>query len=189
MSIPSETRQDCADSALKCFGTAYIFERRARPIRTRLQWLAFLGIVGPAALGAVVATFSLSKKALAVSITVAGMIGIGQLVISIWSLVAKWDDSLAYYTESMSANYRVAGEYAKLAKAQSLSPQEFDMRYRLLETESELRAELDQRQHVTDREKRMGMRAGLRQYQRACVGCQQVPRSLESTECDVCGKF
>jgi mobilome CxxCx(11)CxxC protein len=189
MTIPSETRQECADSALKCFGTAYIFERRAAPIRRRLQWLAFLGIAAPAALGAVVGTFNLNRTALAIAITFAGAIGIAQLIISIWSLVAKWDDSLAYDVESKSANYRLAGEYAKLAKTQSTSPEEFDMQFRLLETEAKLRTELDQRQDVADKEKRMGMRAGLRQYRRICAGCKQVPLSLESTPCPVCGQF
>jgi mobilome CxxCx(11)CxxC protein len=189
MTISPETRQDCADSALKCFGTAYIFERRAAPIRRKLQWLAFLGIAAPAALGAVVGTFKLNETALAVAITFAGVIGIAQLIISIWSLVAKWDVSLAYDVESKSANYRMAGEYAKLAKTQTISAEEFDMQFRLLETEARLRTELDQRQDITDKEKRMGMRAALRQYQRVCAGCKQVPVSLDSTACPVCGKF
>src|SRR5579864_9055859 len=101
MPIPSEQRQDCSDSALRCFGTAYIFERRATPIKSRLQWLAFLGIAGPAALGALVATFALDKKKLVLAITVAGVVSIAQLVISIWALVAHWGDDLAYYVESM----------------------------------------------------------------------------------------
>jgi mobilome CxxCx(11)CxxC protein len=187
--IPEEQRRECAESALRCFGTAYIFERRAIPIRKRLRWLTFLGIAGPAALGAVVATFSLGKAALAISVGLVGIIGIGQLILSIWALVAKWDDGLAYYTESKSANYRLADEYAKLMKAQCLAPQEFDMQFKQLETEGRLRTELDQRQDITDQEKRMGMRAGLRQYQRACAGCKTVPVSLRATECEICGKF
>jgi mobilome CxxCx(11)CxxC protein len=111
------------------------------------------------------------------------------LILSIWALVAKWDDGLAYYTESKSANYRLADEYAKLMKAQCLAPQEFDMQFKQLETEGRLRTELDQRQDITDQEKRMGMRAGLRQYQRACAGCKTVPVSLRATECEICGKF
>ncbi|SRR6266568_3957165 len=189
MTIPDETRQECTDSALRCFGTAYIFERRASPIRSRLRWLAFLGIAGPAALGAIVATFNLNKTALTVAIGVAGLIGIGQLIISIWSLVAHWDDSLAYDIESMSVNYRLAGDYSKLGKAQSLTPQEFDVQFRVLEAEAGLRTGLDQRQDLTDREKRMGMRAALRQYGRACAACKVVPVSLESTNCSVCGQF
>ena len=42
---------------------------------------------------------------------------------------------------------------------------------------------------LSDEEKRMGMRSGLRNSQRACVECKKIPTSMESTECNVCGKY
>lgn len=33
MSIAPEKRRSCSDSALKCFGTAYIFEKKARKLK------------------------------------------------------------------------------------------------------------------------------------------------------------
>lgn len=189
MPIPDEKRRICADSALKCFGTAYIFERRARPIRLALRWLAFLGIAGPAALGGVVAAFNLKQEYIALAVTIAGAIAALQVVISIWSLVASWDASLSYAIESKAANYRLADEFSKLGQTTSLSPEQFDTELGLLETQSDFRADLDNRVDISDKEKRMGMRAGLRRYSRPCAGCGEVPKSLDSTSCPVCGQF
>ncbi len=187
--IPTERRRQCADSALQCFGTAYIFEKRTRPIRLGLLSLSFLGIAGPAALGAIVATFNLKKPDLEVAVTVAGIIGIAQLIVSIWALVATWGDNLAYYIESKVANYRLASEYDQLGKTQMLTPTKFDLQFQLLEKEGQFRADSDGRRGITDREKRMGMRAGLRQFRRPCAGCGSVPLDVEPSNCQVCGNF
>jgi mobilome CxxCx(11)CxxC protein len=64
--------------------------------------LSFAGIAGPASLGAVAALVGIQSPLLPVAITVAGIIALLQLVMSIWSLVAGWDNSLAYAIESKS---------------------------------------------------------------------------------------
>ncbi|MDR3625278.1 MAG: hypothetical protein P4L45_00510, partial [Ignavibacteriaceae bacterium] len=64
-----------------------------------------------------------------------------------------------------------------------------EISYRLLKIENDFRIDRDNQQYITEKEKRMGMRAGLRQFKRACAACKQVPVSLKSTNCDVCGNF
>src|SRR5581483_7115510 len=177
MSIPAEKRRICADNALRCFGTAYIFEGRARKIRWRVRLIVFLGIAGPAALGATIALIGVKSAYAETATWIAGLIGFVQLVASIWSLVSNWDTDLAYAIESKSENYRLADEFDKLGKTTSLPDEGFEVEFKVLETQADLRSQLDSRVDVVDSEKRMGMRAGLRRFQRACAGCGAVPTS------------
>src|ERR1043166_1210526 len=170
MSIPPEKRRICAESALRCFGTAYIFERRARSVRRRVRLIAFLGIAAPAALGSTVALVGTKSQYAETAIWLAGIIGALQVAASIWSLVSSWDSDLAYDIESKSENYRLSEELEKLGKATTLTDDEFELEMQLLETQAELRAQLDSRVDVNDKEKRMGLRAALRPFQRAGVG-------------------
>lgn len=189
MAITSEKRRKCNDNALDCFGTAYIFEKRAAAIRIKILFLTFLGIAAPAVVGAIIGTFQVSPQNINYVLTVAGIIGILQLIFSIWALVAGWSDRLSYYLESKSHNYRLAIEYSELAGTTALTGTAFDLKLEVLETEVKHRNDLDHRHDITDAEKKIGMRAGLRQYQRACAACNSVPTSMKPTaECGVCGK-
>ncbi len=120
---------------------------------------------------------------------IAGTIAIIQLLLSIWSLVSSWNEKLSYYLESKSSNYNLSSQYQKLAKNTSISEDEFDSELRVLERESELRAALDNKNDVTDKEKRMGMRYALRHFQRPCASCNIVPTDMKSTSCGVCGNI
>lgn len=187
MGVLDSKRRECNDSAVHCFGTAYIFEKRARCLRWRTRILLFLGIAGPASVGAILGSFLLPDQYRKYVLGIAAGIALLQLIGSIWSLIAKWDDSLSYFLESKSHNYRLADHFANLAMETSLSDAEFNTNLGVLNKESELRSDLDNRQDLTDKEKRMGLRAALRQYQRPCVKCTKVPNSLKPTKCPICG--
>ncbi len=187
--IPNEKRRLCADAALKCHGTAYILEKRASTIRRKITVLSFLGIAGPASVGAIIGKYSLSAENLRLVLGIAGTIAIIQLLLSIWSLVSGWNQKLAYYLESKSANYRLSGQYEKLINTTTLSGHDFEVEFQTLEREAELRANLDNQHDITDKEKRMGMRYGLRQYQRPCAGCHKIPTTMKPTNCGICGNF
>ena len=188
MTIADEQRLNCNDNALHCYNTAYIFEKRAAAIRWKLHVLAFLGIAVPAAVGAIIGTFSLKLEYIAIVVTIASVLSVVQFVFSIWSLVSHWDIGLSYYLESKSANYRLSSHWNQLANTTTTSDADFATRLQVLEKESEIRADLDNRHDVTDKEKRLGMRAGLRKYQRPCVQCGKIPQSMKATKCGVCGK-
>lgn len=188
MAIADEQRRHCNDNALHCFGTAYIFEKCASSIRYKLRVIAFLGIAVPAAVGALISTFLFKPDQIEIAAIIAGVLGLLQLLFSIWSLVSHWDKNLSYYLESKSANYRLASSWNQLGNTTILSDQEFASDLQVLEKESEIRSDLDNRHDISDSEKRMGMRAGLRKYQRPCVQCGQVPQSMKSSSCGVCGK-
>lgn len=188
MTIADEQRLMCNDNALHCYNTAYIFEKRAAAIRWKLRVLAFLGIAVPASVGAILGTFSLKPEYITAVGTVAGVLSVTQLIFSSWSLVSHWDGSLSYYLESKSANYRLSSDWNEIANTTIMSDSEFATRLQVIEKESEIRADLDNRHDISEREKRRGMRAGLRKYQRPCAGCGMIPMSMKATQCGVCGK-
>ncbi len=187
--IQPEKLRQCADEALKAHGTAYIFEKRAAKLRRKLFALSFFGIAGPASVGAIIGTYNLDSDTTKIVIGIAGAIAIAQLLFSIWSLVSRWDNNLASYIESKATNYNLSSRFENLSKDASIGQAEYDSEFRVLEKEAELRKSLDHQFDVTDEEKRMGMRYGLRQFQRQCAGCNKVPTDMKATSCGVCGDF
>lgn len=179
-------RQQCWDNALHALGTSAIFERRANTYRQRLRLLTFLGIVVPLAVGGMVLSFGTAPNYLPIVLTVAGILGLIQLIGSAWALVARWDDSLAYALESTTSNSRIANEYEQLARN---PPTDIDTRVQIITAEDRLRSDLDTKQGITEEEKRRGMRAALRQYKRPCATCGKIPDSMIATDCPTCGQF
>ena len=182
-------RRDCWDQAIYAFGTAWIFEQRAKRYRWRLRILDFLGIVVPVTVGGIVLSFGTMPTYLPYVFVPAGILSIVQLVMSVWSLVARWEDALVYAEESVSSNHRLSREYEGLGRNPPGALADLKLRHSLLEKENQLRNELDNKQGLTEREKRGGLRAGLRRFQRPCVACKQIPQSMKPSDCDVCGRF
>lgn len=179
-------RSKCWDLAIHASGTAWIFERRARRLRRRLKILSFLGMVVPMAIGGIVLSFGTKPQILPGFLWVAGVLGVAQLIGSVWSQIARWEDSLAYALESVTANNRLSRRFESLGEH---PPADLELEFRILDAENQARKDLDFRHDLTPKEKRAGLRAGLRQFQRACVSCKEVPTSMSPTSCAVCGNF
>lgn len=190
--MPSQSdmiRLQCWDNAIHDFGTAYVFECRARILRKRLFSLTFLGVIVPIFIGGIVTTYGTKFQYIGAILTMGGILGIIQLVASVWALVAKWDDQYAYAQESMASNYNLSDKYKNLAQNPPPKLDEFRGQLAFIDTENKRRSEGDYKQSISEREKRMGLRAALRKFQRACVGCKNVPASMTPTSCDICGNF
>jgi len=181
-------REKCWNDAFYTFGTAWIFEKRASKLRRRLRILTFLGIAVPLALGGTVASFGLDFKYLGLIILLAGILSIVQLIGSVWALVAKWEDEYAYSLESVVGNYGLSNKFKELGENPPQS-EELRIKISLLDAENRLRKDSDYKHVITEKEKRMGHRAALRQFHRACVACKEIPTSMKSSDCDVCGNF
>ena len=148
----NEQRQDCWDKAVHAFGTAYIFEQRSNKARKKLRWLSFLGIAVPVLVGGIVVAFfgvDQLKPYLSWLIVLAGLLGTIQLVITIWSLIAKWEDEAIYGSESNVGNYEISKLYADLARN---NPDDFDSKYELLNLRNDLRSAEDSKKEITEKE-------------------------------------
>lgn len=188
-SIPDTKRRSCADQALHAYGTAYIFERRAATLRNKLRAVAFLGIAGPASVGAIIGTYNLSPEQIRIILGVAGTIAVVQLMISIWSLTSGWDRDLSDFLELKNENYELSRKYEEHGNATQLSIEQFQATFNELDKVREYVRKSSDKHDVSEKEKRMGMRYALRKFQRPCAGCGIVPKDLKSTDCGVCGSF
>lgn len=181
-------RLRCWDGALHAYATSYIFQRRALTLGARLNWVTYIGFVVPMIVRLLVLSYG-HFKSLPTIIVVASALGIGQVVISLWSVIGGWVAGYSYATASAAANSRLALRYEELASNPPGDPSVLQHEYEKLAVRDEDRQEQDYQQGVRESEKRMGMRAALRKYQRKCVACGEVPSTMRPTDCGVCGKF
>ena len=179
---------ECKRNAVNAFGTATVFERRARRTRRLIRTITFLGVLGPALLGALAGAYGLEWKYLPHVMFVAALIGGGQFILSLWALVWQWDGDLTYALEATSINYRLASAYHSIIISDA-GKQQVAQDLAALDAEARARSQMDNQAGISDKEKRRGMRAALRHFEMKCVGCEQIPRSLKNTKCEVCGKF
>ncbi len=189
MGIQPEERRACHDSALRCFGTAYIFECRAAPLRVALKLLAFSSLAGPVSIGALVVSVGASSRLLPLGIGIASFLSFAQILLSLWALVSHWQENLSYCLESKADNYRLAEKFVALGNNTRHSDGQWCTEYAVLEALGGDRQQLDLHHDITNEEKQMGMCAGLRQYQRECASCKKVPKALATSACPTCGQF
>ncbi|MEH0624980.1 mobilome CxxCx(11)CxxC protein [Streptomyces stelliscabiei] len=177
----------CRDGALHAFGTARIFEQRANRLKRKTDALTWVGLVVPLLIGALVGTFG-RNKLWGLVITIAAVIAAVQLAMSLWSLIKRWPEELAYSSGSVAANDSLATRYTALADDPPVLAT-LRVQFEKLEVEDTSRRDRDSEKGVTEKERRMGMRAALRKYQRACAACLVVPTTMEPSTCGVCGQF
>jgi mobilome CxxCx(11)CxxC protein len=195
MGTPVAVNSKFADShtrAVDAFGTAVIFQRRARKYRRLVRLLTFFGIAIPGAIGGIVLANLFQKNLLEQLIYVAGALGVIQLVFSFWSVVANWPESLEYSSASGADNSRLSNQLNALAKQAANPPADLDVKYAELVALDEAQNALDNKRDITDGEKIYGHRAGLRQFMWACQACGQVPVTMKmpflpGRRCGVCG--
>lgn len=182
-------RQDCWNDALHTFGTGYLYSLRAETLRNKLKAITFLGIVTPALVGLIALGYEPNSTIFIISVAVAIPIGILQLALSILSVTYGWNDLYPNYVESSIENSFLARQYEQLAK---FPPQVFDELKRekeKIDIKKSGRDKEDNKNSLSEKERRKGMRWALRNYKRSCAGCNQIPTSMNSTTCDICGDF
>jgi len=97
---PSE--KICQDRQFYAYGTQRIFERRAARYGLGRTWITYLGVAVPLFMGAAAMAFEL--KWFHWIMPLAGAATIAQLVISLWSIVARWDEKYERAVGSARAN-------------------------------------------------------------------------------------
>ena len=181
-------KEECWNAALFAYGTAYIFERRSRSLKKRLQWLSYVGFVVPLIIGSLVLGYG-AFSALAALAAIAVAICIAQSAVALWSIIAGWLDQYSYAAAAIPANYLLSDKFVELTSRPASNLHEFRHEYEKLQVEDRARQQQDYQQGISDAEKRMGMRAALRKFRRRCAACGTIPSSMVSTNCSVCGQF
>lgn len=182
-------RKEAWDKAIHSFGKGYIFSKRAIFFKNWIRFVTILGIIVPVTIGATASGYGLNSQILKYTINISIPLTILQLFISVFALANKWDDNLSYSLEANNDYGNLSDSFKKLGKNPPKNIQDFRHQIEILETKYNLRCDQDSKYSLKERELRMGMRYSLREFQRQCIGCEKVPVSIESTDCDVCGKF
>jgi|SRR5882724_592751 len=187
-----DTDRICAESwnlAVYAFGTAEIFRRRAQRYRNLIRALTAMGIIVPLLIGGIVLAFGLSASFLPWFVYFAAAVGVLQLCLSGLAVSYGWTDTLEYSLESLTDNLELSSRFEEIGKMATAPPVDLASRFAIVKARDDARRAADGKKSVTEKELRYGHRAGLRRFERKCQGCQNIPRSMESTDCSICGGF
>src|SRR5438128_1893948 len=95
-----------------------IFERRSSQLGRDRRIITFLGVIPFFAVGAVVVSYSADSVILKfVLLPLAAVVTIFQAVVSLWSIVARWDESYAYAVAAVKIHARLTADFETLATA------------------------------------------------------------------------
>lgn len=180
-------RQDCWDKALDSIAFWYIFQMKIKRINSWLRLSKILGIAIPVFLGGILTSAYNFEQVISVAIWIATPIALTQLVLSTVLTLNGSDENLLKYSTKAAEYSVLESDFKKMARYPDNDESEYVKKFELLlEREKGVgKGNLE----VTDKEKRIGMRFGLREYSRACAGCKKVPTSMDSTDCGICGNF
>lgn len=174
----------CGVKRFYAFGTAKIFERRANSIEIKRNWITYLGIMVPLLVGASVLAFG--TKALPYLLVPAGLLGLLQLSLSVWSLVAKWDARHTYALSAAQAQTRLFNAWDALIRR---PPPDLEIRIAELDVDDQEQEQSDLTQNISGQEKRFAMRSSLYFFGSNCRACGRKPASMMPSQCDTCGNF
>jgi mobilome CxxCx(11)CxxC protein len=145
-----------------------------------------MGVVTPLVVGAAALAFGADSQVLAVFIAAAAIIGLVQLVLSTWSIVARWDERYEYAVESIRDNTKIYNDFKRL-NAENISDSDAKVKIAL---EAYQRREFsDISKNITDKEKRFAARESYKYFKKPCHICNEVPKSSKPGKCEGCGKF
>ena len=171
------------DKALDCLGYSYIYIKRIDKLELWLRWTKVLGILIPVLVGSILLAYVRNQIILEWAVTITTPLVIGQLLLSTYLTIVGSDTKVMDYSRLASEFTLLHSDFDDFARQEIQDEKRYSIlieRYRGLSV---------MKYSIKDKELRMAMRYGLREYRRACASCKQVPTSMVPTECDVCGNF
>lgn len=181
-------RNECHNNKFHCYGKSYIYGERVNKYERRLRLINFIGLIVPLIFGGYVLTYG-NNYIQSLSLYVTGPILLIQLIFSALALVFKWDDELAYSLETTRDHNLLSQDFKTLGQFPPASVDNLTIQYNILNEKLKSRNEQDVKHDLTNKERVKGMRWSLREFNKECIGCQEIPYSMEKTTCPVCGKY
>ena len=180
-------RTDCWDKTLDAIGFGYIYQLKIKEINYWLRISKVLGIIIPVFLGGILTSTYNSPEYISMAIWITSPFALGQLVLSTILTINGADENVLKYSTKAAEYSVIETEFRQMARYPNSNEFEYLKKFEILiEREKGIsKANLE----VTDKEKRIGMRFGLRELSRECVGCNEKPLSMIASNCDICGNF
>lgn len=185
-----DLKDHCNEHMFWCYGTSALFQRRERRLKSLREWIMYLGIIGPVVIGSAVGAFGKEWKiagaeVVPVIVTIASVVGIAQIVLSTWALVARWDETYGAAQESVRNNNNLYHQFKSL---RDMPPPDYAAALELLRQENVRQEGYDYRQSITEKEKRYAYHQSMRYLGNECRDCHIIP-SGTSTKCRTCGNW
>ncbi|GHT13488.1 hypothetical protein FACS1894170_09520 [Planctomycetales bacterium] len=185
--------QDCWNKSLFCFGTSELLKIRATFLKNIINWQTYAGVAIPVFVGGLVLCFDFSDNSLSYIKCTFGIMNIPFILFSLWIIVWRCQDGYVNLSQTAYEHSVLSEKFQDLArKVNCDSPpsiNEIESEYNFLKREDEHLTRKINELNIKECEKRYGMRFALRQFQRKCTGCDEIPKDLLPTDCSVCGQF
>lgn len=187
-----EMRGEAWKNVVHAQGTYTVFARRSGNLRFLTDLRDYVGLLVIPTATAFVATVEISPTLAEyrkIALLALGAAAAIQALLAGWSLVRRWDDQRSYSSRAMRDSYEMKIAWEEIGKG---DVGDLKSAYELRKAQQKIIDSHDIGQDITDREKRSGMRAGLFEVQRTCIGCGKIPNStrpplLTMKRCSVCG--
>jgi mobilome CxxCx(11)CxxC protein len=187
-----EIRQEGWKNAIHAVGTYEVFARRARQLKVMTDLRDWFGLLAIPASVAFVGTtemfndFRAYRQWALWGLAAAAFL---QALLAGWSLIRRWDEERGYCTRAMRDSYEMKLAWEDIGRT---DVQNLQAQYELRKAQQRIIDSHDIERGISNSEKRLGMRSGLFEYQKECVGCGVVPSSrkppmLAISRCQVCG--
>lgn len=181
-----QIKKDCWGHRFHTYGTSKLFERKAKYLQKGRTWITFLGVVVPLIVGSVVLSFGTASEILKYA---AGVVITIQLVLSIWSIVSRWDEKYEYAMSSVAENTRLYNDWDSYDKRGISDSKESEDKFHEILSRTQKQETNDIRQNVSDKDNRFANRVALFYFGQSCQTCSQIPKTMKPSKCDGCGNF
>ncbi|MDA8503803.1 hypothetical protein NNO02_15240 [Citrobacter sp. Awk 2] len=186
MTTPDFTSR-CLEQEIYAYGTAYLFESRARTLRFRLRILSFLSLAVPVSVGGI-AMAAANEKLFPIIVSLSGLLSVPLFVMTLWSLVFRWEERLTASEHACKINNDLKNKWHDLSQYRENDAED---KFRSLIDRDRIQEQHDRTQDVSAKDKRRMMRASLIQYRRKCATCGVQPSSMSAkgSSCTTCSEF
>ncbi len=183
-------RKEAWTEALHTYAVSYLFNKRKIRVVSWLRIITFLGVLIPVSVGAIVLNYGKEAEMLDLIIFwIVSPLASIQLVVSLWAIIAKWNEKSEYLTESTISNSQLSDDFKMLGSFPPTELSELMNQFERIQIQKRARDQQDNKYPLSEKEKREGMRYALRKFQRSCVSCGITPVDMKATDCPVCGNF
>lgn len=180
-------RGEAWENSFQTYALSYVMSEKAKSLGKKRRWLTFLTFLSPLVVGAVALGYGQNDKNLEYALMAFIPLAIFQVVLGLWSLVAKWDDDFSYFVESSIANLNLSDEFKECAKIPQSTVEELEKKISILNAKYSERGVQDKKVELSTKDRNRGMRYALIKYQWPCAGCKEKAISMIKTECKICG--
>ncbi|WP_407121588.1 mobilome CxxCx(11)CxxC protein [Bradyrhizobium sp. STM 3561] len=192
MATPDEIRQEAWTQFINARGTSTVFQRRAAKLKRWMQARDFSAVAIPVITAFVATTDFVDKlgsfKAIALGVLAFAVLM--QVLLSAWSLIARWDEERSYSLRALRDANDMEVNWREIAK--NLVAGDIEEAFEFARSQQKVIDSHDIGKEISEDERRIGLRAGLKEVPRPCVECKKIPATIDVPKhvvkpCPVCG--